>query len=259
MVITEVHISRLIGIESEVRYNQPPPEGEAPFVVVARAGPVLLSAPHGARTRRRSYDEAWHDEDEYTAGMALLLGELCGTPVIAMVARSKEYDPNYKRDVPYKARLRELVRDCGVRYVLDFHGAAAHSRNLAPEQTIDLGYRGDARTERSMDEAHLQAFERLLQVEGAACDPRCFVVGRNRLAGRGSDKHEPVTTFVHGLRSEQHVQALQIEMKPQVRIAHRFATATSYPSCGSYDADPYCVIFMLQALANFIAYLDTTI
>jgi hypothetical protein len=51
------------------------------------------------------------------------------------------------------------------------------------------------------------------------------------------------------------VQAIQIEMKPQVRIAKRFPTATQYEEHGEFEADPDCILHTIQALVDFIEYL----
>ena len=108
-----------------------------------------------------------------------------------------------------------------------------------------------------MDERHIAALEGLLQVRANRCDPACFVVRRNRFAAKTS---RTVTSFVHkvfGRGTRYQVQSLQIELKPQVRVAHRFPTATLYERDGLYDADPNCVAF--TRLANFIEYLKTTV
>ena len=70
-------IERLIQAESHLHYGEAPPPGVEPFVVIERDSPVLVSAPHGTRTYRNSADEKWHEEDEFTAGIRLLLGT-CG-------------------------------------------------------------------------------------------------------------------------------------------------------------------------------------
>jgi len=110
--ITLRHINRLIEIESSVQYDKAPPNGEQPYIITNRQSPILISAPHGARTKRDNKDEFWHEEDEYTAGMARLLGEICGVSVIAMVARSDTYDPNYhdeKKSDYKKLEFRQKV------------------------------------------------------------------------------------------------------------------------------------------------------
>jgi hypothetical protein len=87
-------VDRLIQTESFVNYNNPPPPETQPFVVVKRKSNILISAPHGCRTFRNRNGQTWHDEDEYTAGMALLLGELCRVNVIATLWRTDDSDPN---------------------------------------------------------------------------------------------------------------------------------------------------------------------
>lgn len=258
VIITQEHVSQLVQIESETHYNTSPPRGETPFVVVHRNAAVLLSAPHGARTYRNNSSERWHEEDEYTAGMALLLSELCGAPVIATTWRIDDHDPNWHSPCAYKEAMAELIQQTNIRYVIDLHGAALHSATLDPDQTIDLGFRSEQKSERSMDERYVKALENYLQVTDTSCDPTYFVVGRNRFAARGS---RTITTFAYDQLvpgTQDRVQAIQIEMKPQVRVAHRFPTATLFKSCGPFEADPNSIVHMLQALANFITYLSTT-
>ena len=69
-----------------------------------------------------------------------------------------------------------------------------------------------------------------------------------------------MTSFVHkvfGRGTRYQVQSLQMELKPQVRVAQRFPTASLYERDGLYDADPHCVAF--TRLVNFIEYLKTTV
>ena len=255
--ITHEHITQLIRIEASIQYNNLPPKGLPPFVVVDRDSPVLISAPHGARTFRKNKTEVWHEEDEYTAGLALLLGELCKVSVVATTFKNKAYDPNHTQNdgVSYKKAIGSLIEDGDVRFVIDLHGAALHSSRLDPNQTIDLGYRGESADERSMTEEHVQVLEQHLQATAGRCHPSSFVVDRNKFRAKCKGT---ITSYVFrnfGQKEQTKVEAIQIEMKPQVRIAHRFPTATLYKSCGPYDANPNCVIHTIQALANFIEYL----
>lgn len=257
-VITPEDIDRLITLESEVNYDKPPLDGGEPLKVVENESPVLISAPHGARTFRNSREQIWHEEDEYTAGMALLLGELCEVTVIATNSRNDRYDPNFAvdSDVPYKKKLGDLIRKHHIHFVIDLHGAAMNSVKLDKEQTIDLGLRQNEKNQLpSMGITHVEKLEGLLATTDAACDPSCFVVGRNRLpgAGDGTVITYAISQTVPG--TDRKVQAIQIEMKPQVRIANRFLTATLYKSCGPYHARVENVMHMLQSLANFIDYL----
>lgn len=259
--ITQGHINQLIEIESQVRYDTPPPSGEKPFIVVPKNSPVLLSAPHGAQTYRDSKKEKWHEEDEYTGGLAQLLGEICEVSVIATVYRNDEYDPNYVRNdnVAYKQEIRSLIENSGVKYVIDLHGAALKSTYLEPNQTIDIGFRCDAKHERSMAGRHIRYLEQCLKATEGKCDPSCFVVERNKLPARGRGTITSFVFCVFGLDSEHDVQAVQIEMKPQIRIVRRFSTASLYKSCGPYEADSSCIMHLLQSLADFINHLKNSV
>ena len=251
------HIERLIALEAQVNYGKQPPDGEESFTVIDRASPILISAPHGSRTFRNNSNEIWHEEDEYTAGIVQLLGDICEVSIIATVFQNNQYDPNNVRDdnVAYKQTIRSLIEDSGVNFVLDIHGAALNSPTLASSQTIDIGYRNDSNQERSMNEDHILKLEQFINATENKCNPDCFVVGRNKFPGRGRGT---ITTFVFccfGLDTNQNVQSVQIELKPQIRVAQRFPTATLYKSCGEFRADPDCVMHLLHSLTNFIIYL----
>ena len=230
MKITAQHYHRLIDLESGVQYQEPPVGGGHPFVAKSGEGKVALSAPHGAKTYRNNRKQIWHEEDEYTAGLALLLNEVMNVPAIAMVRKSSAYDPNYMVECAYKDELGRLIQDGSIQYVIDLHGAALHSTWLDVEQTVDLGVRGSKEADYSMDVQHVQCLEDLLQATDKDIDPNCFVVKRNRLS---ASTDGTVTAFVSNRKVKDQakpVQAIQIEMKPQVRVARRFQSASLYPA-----------------------------
>lgn len=256
--LTLVQIKDLIELEKQVHYNETPPLGQAPFEIIAYNSPILISAPHGARTRRDSQDQIWHEEDEYTAGMALLLSGICGVSAIAMKFKCGDYDPNFtdKDNIQYKMEIRKLIKQQGVRFVIDLHGAALYSPSLDSDQTIDLGTRQKIPNEKpSIDLVHVEQLEKLLGATTRGCDSSTFVVKRNRFSASSPGT---ITTFASKHKipgTDINVQALQIEMKPQVRVAKRFTPATLYKSCGPFEANPACVLHMIQSLVNFIEYL----
>ena len=254
-------IDDLIRIESGIHYAELPPDGVEPYIFEDRNAPVLISAPHGAVTYRNNSKEIWHEEDEYTAGMALLLGQICKVPVIATHYKNASYDPNHNVDenIGYKQILKCLIETYGVRFVIDLHGAALMSRTLEPQQTIDLGLRQRNDSDKpSMDGTHIQELERLLENTDLVCDSECFVTRRNKFPGAGKGTVITFATSLTMAGTQRPVQAVQIEMKPQVRVAHRFTSASLFASCGPYDANPACVLHMIQSLAEFIEYLITT-
>ncbi|HMT21394.1 MAG TPA: hypothetical protein PKE20_09155, partial [Promineifilum sp.] len=111
-------LDRLIALEADVTYREPPGDGEPPFRYERGILPVLFSAPHGAAHRRNG---RYKQEDEYTSALVRLLAERTGAHALYAFARS-ESDPNYDRESPYKATLAELVAAHGIRFVIDIHG-----------------------------------------------------------------------------------------------------------------------------------------
>ena len=256
--LTLTHIKKLVELEAQVQYDSFPPNGQVPYEVIDCTSSVLLSAPHGAKTFRQNDKEIWHEEDEYTAGMSLLIAEICGISAIVMKWKCRDYDPNYtnRDDLPYKKEVGKLINEKGVHYVIDLHGAALFSEKLDSDQTIDLGTRQQkADDPPSINLAHVNYLEGLLGDVGGQCEATNFVVRRNRFPASGPGT---ITTFAskHKIpNTDVNVEAIQIEMKPQVRVAQRFPAATLYKSCGPFDANPTCVLHMLQSLANFVEYL----
>lgn len=241
--ITDKHIERLIQLESGVTYAAETDDGTPNYTVIDRPGRVLISAPHGAKTFRNNRFERWHSEDAFTGGMALLLSEICQVPAIVTIFPNFVYDPNYSRfDVPYKNEIRDWVDERGVRYVLDLHGASAHTDKMDPGDKIDLGYRSKNKADRSMRAEHIDAFTGILRGFAGECYESDFRVSHNRFAAR---RCYTITSFVHNLSvsySNPDVEAVQIELKPHLRIANR----TEYREN---------VKIILQALVAFIVYL----
>jgi hypothetical protein len=235
--ITRAHLDQLIDIESRVHYGIPPPPGVAPFVAVRRPSRVLLSAPHGARTFRHCETETWHEEDEYTASMALLLSELCGTSVVATIWRTDDCDPNYQYPCPYKDALAALVRGQQVRWVIDLHGASR--RNLKRACRVDLGSRKDLC---SLPQGQLDRFEHLLEKHLGA-----DTVSHNRF--HASAPRRTITAYSH---EELGIHAVQVEMVPSVRVPRRRLANSTYEREGPWIPRPARVMSMMQALADFI-------
>jgi hypothetical protein len=243
LTIDRDHIVKLVAIEAHVHYGQPPPPGVPDsFLVVRRHSPVLLSAPHGARTYRDDGREIWHDEDEYTAGMALLLSELCGTSALATIYRTDDSDPNYHRVArsAYKQALQHLVRANGIRWVIDLH--AAGETRLAAHQLVDLGTR---REKQSLPLAQVERLTRLLESRLGA-----GTVSHNVYPARRPDR--TITAFSHGTLG---LHAVQVESKTSVRVPLRRTDASTYVTEGPFAAEPERVIAFLQALVAFVGYL----
>jgi hypothetical protein len=212
-------------------------------VVVPRLSPVLLSAPHGAITHRNNARQVWHDEDDYTAGLALLLSELCGTSAIATIWRTEQSDPNYHRQAksPYKRALKRLVNEMGIRWVIDLHGAADTS--LPPHQLVDLGTR---KNKRSLPREQLDTLSALLESKLGR-----DTVSHNIFAAQVDLR--TITAYSHGVLG---LHAVQVEMKSAVRVPLRRVDATAYALEGPFSARYQDVIGLMQALADFMGGLS---
>ncbi len=251
IIITPYHISRLIQIESNVHYYEKPPLGHEPFIVLDRHSTVLLSAPHGAVAYRNTHYELWHDEDEYTAGLALLLSELCNISVIASIWRTENSDPNYstENESSYKKKIRELVNS-GVRWVIDLHGSGEFTQYLAQHQLIDIGLGPNAA---SLPPQAAQSLQDLIE-------KRLGPGVTDRQGKRGFPAAEPGRTITAFASRILGIYAVQIEMKPSVRVAERRVDGSGYrkkiPEGGPYHAPQQNLIGMMQALVDFIEMLN---
>jgi len=85
--------------------------------------PVLISAPHGAK-HFRARENRWKCEDAFTAAIAIKLGRLTGAHVIFVKNKTLE-DPNNALRCRYKDLLGKIVREHGIKFVMDIHGAGS--------------------------------------------------------------------------------------------------------------------------------------
>jgi hypothetical protein len=238
----DAQIERLIQIESHVHYGEPPPPDVPPFVFIEHDSSVLVSAPHGTRTFRNNTAEKWHEEDEFTASMALLLAEQCGVSAIANIWRDDAHDPNFNGECKYKEILKRIVSAKNVRFVLDLHGAREDSDKLGAA-LVDLGTRKD---NHSLEVKHRDVLATKLRTN--------FGDQAVSFDGFPADKLETITGYC---QATLRIQAVQIEMKPSVRVPVRRTDASVYAKLGAYSAPPGNVWKVLGVLADFVRYLQS--
>jgi len=241
-------IEKLIQIEAGIHYFEFPEPGQMPFVVIERESPVILSAPHGAMTFRNNHTETWHEEDEYTAGMALLLSEICNTSVIATTWRTEDSDPNeHDEDRSlYKRELRRLAQAADAHWVIDLHGAGEDSPRLFEKQKVELGT--GSRDEYLPVEVHKVLVTILNKHLGKGV---AYRNGRPGFRAEGSSRIAAFSSQSLGLHS------VQIEMKPSVSVPLRRENSSAYQKSGPYSAPPQNVIGMMRSLVEFIRFLNT--
>ena len=246
--ITERHIQRLIQIESQVHYSTPPDPPKLPFVIIERNSPVLISAPHGAICLRNDQNELWHEEDEYTAGMAILLGELCSTSVIASTWKTIDSDPNYhfeKRSF-YKQEIRRLIEYKNIKWVFDLHGASSNSPTLDNDVIIDFGTR---KKHKSFNPETLKILkEKIANRLGGK-----NIISENKFPAYATKNQMSVTAFCH---EELNIDAIQIEMKPLIRIPVRRIDSSAYLNGEHFVGQEQKVINLIQSIAEVIEYLQ---
>ena len=236
-------LGQLIALEHYICYDEPTPAGVPhPFVVVRRPSHILVSAPHAARCWRSNGRQAWHMEEEYTAALALLLGDLCQVSVIAGRWRDDQSDPNwhYESESPYKQTVRHLVEQQGIRWLIDLHGM--RETRLTRRQRVDLGSRHDLKS------LPLDQLTTLSQLIEERLGPGS--VSHNRFPARVPGRS--LTAFVHG---ELKIHSVQVEMKQSVLIARRRLQAPRFFSEGHYAAEPWRVTGIIDALATYIRQL----
>jgi hypothetical protein len=238
MILSNHVIEKLIQVEAGVHYSELPPPGREPFIFIDRQSPVIISAPHGAITYRNNRQEDWHEEDEYTAGMALLISELCKTSVLATIWRTADSDPNEhsQERSAYKRKLRNLVDTNCVKWLIDLHGTKEDRQNTG---MVDLG----TNHYQTIDKAYVIKFSDYIQK----------YLGADAVTeGIQATQEFRIVRF-----SKEHlnINAIQVEMKPSVRVANRRVDASSYGRLGPFQAQEKKLLGLMQAITDFIEHL----
>jgi hypothetical protein len=191
-------IEEIRQIEFEkIKYDQ---ESEDYFETLEGNIPILISAPHGARHLRRG---KWKEEDEYTASIAIRLGEATGAHVIYVKNQTYE-DSNYIRKTRYKEKVKDIIRDYGIKFLLDIHGV-----NKDRPFKICLGTRYNNNNESSCP-TYKDTIEEVLR---DFQEPPIFN-RRNFKAKKGAT----VTSFA---RNECRIESAQVEINARYRIVER--------------------------------------
>ena len=227
--------SRLKELENDVRYQELANETEPEFRHIAGKLPILISAPHGAVHTR---DGKSKEEDEYTAGLAQLLGERTNAHVLYS-RRKSATDPNVDPQAPYKKFLEEILSSNKIRFVIDLHGANAnsefgvaigtmHGKSCSTDDKLTIintfgkyGFTADG--------------ERL---SGLDID--------NKFSAEGNDKREPITRFCYQLS----ISAAQLEVNAHLRIPVRRDDATNHNN--PFSGDPKRIANLVDSLSEIV-------
>ena len=233
-------LKRLVELETDIEYRQPPAAGQPEFSYLTGRIPVLLSAPHGAVHRRASSEDK--DEDEYTAGLVRLLAELTGAHALYAHNRSTS-DPNFHKATPYKQTMRAVVAQAGIRFVLDIHGASDPKYKFG----IALG---------TIDGKSCPRQRPLILSVLARHGFSPQAAGRDYLdldrafKGAGTFERETITRYASQVLQ---VPAAQFELAPQLRIVQRRPSA-SKPA--PFSGDPQRIRRVIEAFRELIELLS---
>ncbi len=222
--------------DSQVRYQEDPPQDQLPFHQLPGTRPVLISAPHGARHWRHG---EWKGEDEYTAALAHVLSKEIGAHALYTVRRIRP-DPNFEDDSEYKQTLARLLEEHDIELVLDLHGAR-RGRDFG----IELG---------TMSGLTCPDYEatiiRHLEWQGFVRDHRRSLdrLWVNQLF-KGGARQRTVTRFVW---EQCGVNAAQIEINAHLRVVRRKPDAMLYRDEPDFTADPVRLRRTIRALVRII-------
>ena len=100
------------------------------YVAIEGDNNILISAPHGVFQTRLGKKKVCEPGSLTTA---LYLSKKTHTYFIAKTKNNCD-DANFDKKSPYKNEIKRLIKHCGVKYVLDFHGLAKKR-----EMDINLG------------------------------------------------------------------------------------------------------------------------
>lgn len=181
----------------KISYDQ---ESEDYFETQKGDIPILISAPHGARHFRNN---KWKEEDEYTSSIAIKLGETTGAHVIYVKNKTTE-DSNYIKKSRYKDKVRDIIKNFNIRFLLDIHGV----KKSRPFK-VCVGTRYDKK-----DKSSCPSFKDIIETSLMGFqEPPIF----NRQNFKAKKK-ETLTSFA---RNECGIESAQVELNASYRIVER--------------------------------------
>lgn len=229
-------IEQLIDSERDIRYQEFAGINEPEYLHQTGTLSVLISAPHGAVHTRNGSEK---EEDEYTAGLARLIGTITGAHVIYARRKSKT-DPNADSVAPYKQALLQIVQEHGINFVMDLHGA-----NKDRDFGIALGTMHGKSCSEQEKLIIVRSFERHGISEAGNNLSRLDI--DNQLSGEGDQRREPIIKFCH----RNTLPAAQIEINAWLRIPARRADATAPDK--DFKGELKLIKNIIKALSDVVA------
>ena len=187
--------------------------------------PIVISAPHGAKHYRRMEGEGyWKKEDAYTSSLAIMLGQLTRAHVIYAKYKAGE-DPNNDTRSTYKDFLKTVVKEHGIKFVIDLHGACG-----SQPFKIDVGTLSD-----TPGESSCPTFRPIIRKAFQGFEDRVF---NKHFAASSCGT---ITSFV---RNDLGIEAAQFEINARYRIVE----SRSNPSLKASEQDILDMVGRLERM-----------
>ena len=229
-------IEKLVEFENDIHYQDYSDDEQPEFEYVKGKIPVLISAPHGAVHTRDGKDK---EEDEYTAGLARLIGNRTGAHVI-YARRKSRTDPNADPAAPYKQALQQIIQENDIHFVLDLHGA-----NMDRNFGIALGTLHGKSCSEQEKQIIVRTFEKYEIARTGSSLSR--LDDNNQLAGAGNANREPIVKFCH----RNSIPAAQMEINAWLRIPERREDASAPDK--NFKGDQRLIINIIKALSDIVS------
>ena len=260
-----VLLETLQSLEDIVQYRQQPPPNSSFFTYAPGNSPLLISAPHGAAHTRNG---RFKIEDEFTTGFARYIAQKTGCHALYTTHYSPNEDPNWDKGGRYKQRLRHIIQEQNIKFVLDLHGMTSryhmglalgtrHGRAcpdqlpLITAQLEKYGYVPNSPQELppplKIDLAKYRAG--LVDFSTRRWDN--YVVDYSKFTG--GLKNHTVTRYVN---ENLGLPAIQIEVSSQARVVMREAYAEWDRI---YRGNPQAIIHTVQTLTELVQVLTASL
>lgn len=229
-------LEELVEFENDVHYQEYADDDQPEYAYIKGNMPILLSAPHGAVHTRDGENK---EEDEYTAGLARLIGNRTSSHVI-YARRKSRTDLNADPAAPYKQALQQIIQENGIRFVLDLHGA-----NMDRNFGIALGTLHGKSCSEQEKQIIVSAFEKFGISETGIGLSR--LDDNNQLVGLGNANREPIVKFCY----RNSIPAAQIEINAWLRIPKRREDASAPDK--NFKGDQRLIINIINAFSDIIS------
>jgi gamma-glutamylcyclotransferase (GGCT)/AIG2-like uncharacterized protein YtfP len=96
--------------------------------------PILVTAPHACAHVRM---HKLKNQENFTGSLAIIIHSITGSHAL-YTHRASETDPNFYDESPFKKQIARIVKEFGIRFVLDIHGTStAKTGDVFPGVGID--------------------------------------------------------------------------------------------------------------------------